>query len=497
MTTDPGQQLSNGRGQETKLFEEDVTDSKISVLAVDDDPDVVDMTATFLEKEQTEFDVTIEIGAEAALERLREHPEAIDASVSDYDMPKLNGLEFLAEVRSEFGDLPFILFTSKGSEEIASEAISKGVTDYLQKEMGTSQYSVLANRLCNAVEKYRARKTLEESEEKFSKMVVNSTDFISVVSEDARFEYVSPSAEHIIGYDPAEMVGDSVFDYVHPDDRQEVMEEFFAAVENPEQEPVVEFRLNNPDRNGTVVESRGKNLLEDDVIEGFIVNTRDITALKEREWELKEHNKKLEDMRGAISQDLRDPLGVATDSLALYRETGEGEHLERVEKSIDRIDRLLEQVIAMAECEMDVRETEAVSITEILRAVWDTLETDEAKLQVEDAKRFEADPSRLRQVFENLLRNAIEHSNGDVTIHVGTIDSGIYVEDTGPGIPEEDRPKVFESGYTTEPGNAGFGLNIVEQIVLGHGWDIDITEGEHGGTRFEITGITFHPALSL
>jgi PAS domain S-box-containing protein len=77
-------------------------------------------------------------------------------------MPNQNGIEFLRSVREIYPDLPFILFTGKGSEEVASEAISAGVSDYLQKESGTDQYTVLANRIANLVSQYRAVSAVEE-----------------------------------------------------------------------------------------------------------------------------------------------------------------------------------------------------------------------------------------------------------------------------------------------------------------------------------------------
>jgi PAS domain S-box-containing protein len=128
----------------------------ISILHVDDEPDLTELTATFLERERETFDVSTAASAAEGLDRLAE--EDIDCIVSDYDMPGMNGLEFLEAVREDRPDLPFVLFTGKGSEEIASEAISVGVTEYLNKGMGTDQYTVLANRIANAVSHYRAER---------------------------------------------------------------------------------------------------------------------------------------------------------------------------------------------------------------------------------------------------------------------------------------------------------------------------------------------------
>lgn len=104
--------------------------------------------------------------------------------------------------------------------------------------------------------------------------------------------------------------------------------------------------------------------------------------------------------------------------------------------------------------------------------------------------RLRADPDRLRQVFENLLQNAVDHGDGDVTVRIGTVgETGFYVADDGPGIPPEEREDVFDAGHTTADDGTGFGLAIVEKIVEAHGWEISVAESDAGGARFEVTGV--------
>mgnify|MGYP006282898369 CR=1 FL=1 len=131
-------------------------DDSIAVLHVDDDSALVELSAELLERESDRITVHTETRPSDALDYLT--TETVDCIISDYDMPGLDGLELLDEVREEYPDLPFILFTGKGSEEIASEAIARGVTDYLQKGTGTEQYELLTNRLVNAVQQYRAKR---------------------------------------------------------------------------------------------------------------------------------------------------------------------------------------------------------------------------------------------------------------------------------------------------------------------------------------------------
>jgi len=130
---------------------------RIRVLHVDDDPDLADITALFLEREDPRITVETVSNATEGLERLDDLDldANVDCIVSDHDMPGPNGIEFLEAVRERDPDLPFILYTGRGSESVASEAISAGVTDYLQKGGGTEQYEILANRIVDAAEKRR------------------------------------------------------------------------------------------------------------------------------------------------------------------------------------------------------------------------------------------------------------------------------------------------------------------------------------------------------
>jgi len=76
-----------------------------------------------------------------------------------------------------------------------------------------------------------------------------------------------------------------------------------------------------------------------------------------------------------------------------------------------------------------------------------------------------------------------------VTVTVGSLEDGFYVADDGPGIPEADREKVFESGYSTDGDGTGLGLAIVRRIAQAHGWDVTLTTSESGGARFEFHGV--------
>jgi PAS domain S-box-containing protein len=177
------------------------------VLHVDDEPAFLDLVATYLEGIDDAFEVRSETEVDEALDALDDEP--IDCVVSDYEMPGTDGLAFLELVRERDPTVPFVLFTGKGSEEIASEAISAGVTDYIQKRSGTDQYTVLANRVRNAVDQARSRAALAASQERLSRFIEQSPLGTIEYDETFRIVRVNPAAEEILGYSESELVDET------------------------------------------------------------------------------------------------------------------------------------------------------------------------------------------------------------------------------------------------------------------------------------------------
>jgi len=202
-------------------------DSPIRVLHVDDEPGFADMVADFLEREDPQITVQTAKTVESAIEIL--DTSSIDCIVSDYEMPEANGLQFLHTVRNSELDVPFILFTGKGSEEIASDAISAGVTDYLQKEGGSSQYTLLAHRVTNAVSQYHSQREAQTTQERLSLFFEHSP--LGAIEWNADFEItrINETAEALLGYDDGELVGASWRKLV-PEPEQRSFAEMLAAL---------------------------------------------------------------------------------------------------------------------------------------------------------------------------------------------------------------------------------------------------------------------------
>lgn len=194
----------------------------IRVLCVDDEPDFADLTATYLERRNGRFAAETATGPDGGSAVIEERPP--DCIVSDYDMPKMNGVEFLRAVREDHPELPFILFTGKGSEEVASEAISAGVTDYLQKGSGTHQYTVLANRVTNAVAQARAEDQLQEERRRFRLLferLSQPTVEVEYESDAPIVKRVNPAFEDVFGYEAPKIVGSSLDAHIVPPGRDE------------------------------------------------------------------------------------------------------------------------------------------------------------------------------------------------------------------------------------------------------------------------------------
>jgi PAS domain S-box-containing protein len=216
-----------------------------------------------------------------------------------------------------------------------------------------------------------------------------------------------------------------------------------------------------------------------------LTSAMDVTERREREQALERQNERLERFANIVSHDLRNPLDIAMGRTQIARETGDLEHLDSVATALERMEELVGDLLTLAREGEAVGDLAEVSLAEVAADCWETVDTADAELVVETDRRILADGGRLRQLLENLVRNAVEHAGPEVTVTVGDCEGGFYVADDGPGIEAPER--VFESGYTTRDDGTGFGLAIVEQITHAHGWSVTAVDDD--GARFEVTGV--------
>ncbi|QUO49203.1 sensor histidine kinase [Halorubrum ruber] len=253
----------------------------------------------------------------------------------------------------------------------------------------------------------------------------------------------------------------------------------------------------------------------------------------ERRKRLERQRERLEEFASVVSHDLRNPLSVAVGNVELADELdgdASSERLDRALDALDRMDDLIGELLTLAREGKTVEAAEPTALRSVVESAWGTVgEPADAALVVDGPlPTVRCDADRLRQVLENLFRNAIVHGTpegdgppgsgsddesapGDgvapgtfaprtgsdadgaqtdpddaaVRVRVGGTDEGFYVADDGPGIDPDQREAVFEPGHTTAPDGTGFGLAIVERISEAHDWTVSVTESRQGGARFE------------
>jgi len=218
----------------------------IRVLYVDDEPDLLGIGKLFLE-ESGDFTVTTALSAQEALRLLEQ--EKFDAIVSDYQMPDMDGIQFLVEVRTRFGLIPFILFTGRGREEIVIQAINSGADFYIQKggEPG-AQFAELSHKIKQAALRNRAENSLRKSEEKYRHLIEHSNEAI-LVAQDGMLKLVNHRLIELLGYSEQELLSTPFPVFIHPDDRAMVMERYQKRLKCEEFPSRYPFRLNPKDGN--------------------------------------------------------------------------------------------------------------------------------------------------------------------------------------------------------------------------------------------------------
>jgi len=511
------------------------------ILHVDDEKTVRELLKTYLEEtvERADFSVTTAGDTTEAASIIES--KSIDCLITDYQMPDKDGIEFISDLRLKHPNIPLILMTNKGSAEIASKAIEAGATDYVRKGRGREQYEVLANRIINAVEQERGR----VAQDRLTQTSSIITDIYEEINNSEgqsfkdRLETVLKLGREKLGYpigyvaqqhensiEITSVVGnhDTIKqDSTHP------IENTFCKEAIDDAKPVIIDDISNSQRwkksaaaDETGFSSySGAPIISNGELYGTVcfgdyspndVHTQHhkivVNAISqwmgyevernEYESELKRQIDRLEEFTGVVSHDLRSPLNVAKGRAEIIERNQGSDNAEAVRSSLERMEGIIEDTLTLARQGKTVDETERVDIENIVDRSRQMIDTGESEIRLINKFSLCCDKNRMLHVFENLFRNAIEHSEDPVTIRVGkkqrmltstraTPDEKFtfYIEDDGPGIPEDKRDEVFNAGESSNNQGTGFGLTIVKRIAEAHGWSISVTESHDGGARFE------------
>ncbi|WP_263788019.1 sensor histidine kinase [Salinibacter grassmerensis] len=253
-----------------------------------------------------------------------------------------------------------------------------------------------------------------------------------------------------------------------------------------------------------------------------------LTRWASYELERQRSRERTEQFAELVTHDLRNPLNAAQMNLYMARHLFDSEDLDsnepsealddehgeektKVEKlqkhlriskrALDRMEGIITDTLALAHGDQNLGpdDVTAVRFRDAAEASWEQAGSPDATLCVENEARTEgssktcsgflAHEGRLRQLLENLFRNAIDHAGRAATVTASRTEDGFFVADDGPGIPPEQRETVFEAGHSTREGGTGLGLVIVREVAEAHGWSLSVSESNSGGARFEIAGV--------
>lgn len=256
----------------------------------------------------------------------------------------------------------------------------------------------------------------------------------------------------------------------------------------------LEFRLGDETRVYDLRDSTIRTALESTA--GSVLVARDVTnatrqrtKLRERTAELERKNEQLNQFTRFISHDLRNPLQVAHGYVGLVQQSGDLDHLDEVDTALKRMDSMIDDLRELTRLDQATLTTEPVRVCQVAKQAWGLVDTGAATLDVESTDDIIADRELLLHVFENLFRNSIDHTDGDVTVRVRYSSDELSIEDDGPGIPPEDRESVLKQGYTTSQDGTGLGLVIVTTIAAVHGWEVSVEASTEGGARFVLSNV--------
>ncbi|MFC6905872.1 PAS domain S-box protein [Halalkalicoccus tibetensis] len=363
-------------------------------------------------------------------------------------------------------------------------------------------------------------------------LVRNASEGLLTIDAESRIVHANPAIEEILGYSPEELIGSSKMKIIPERLRPvhaEALESYLASNERHIEWEGIELPALHKEVHEvpTLISIREHRLDGQRLFTGVI---RDISEQKQRRTQLQRERERLDEFASILTHDIRNPLQSAQGYTEIAREEDDSEELRQVADALARIEELVEDVLMLSRNGADIGEREYISLRQHVLDAWEEVGTEDASLEiVEGLGSIEADSSRVYALLSNVFRNSVEHGStcsrdppnpGDsvehgstssrpkaddsvehagssVAVRVGRLpdQSGFYIEDDGPGIPESVGKFAFDQGYSTREDGTGYGLTIVARIASAHGWETSVTEGTEGGARFEFAGVTMTDSL--
>jgi len=355
---------------------------------------------------------------------------------------------------------------------------------------------------------------VRETEARFSSLVRNSTDVIAILGADFRVRFASESAGNIFDVPPEKLDDTRFLDLVHPDDRSQMEDFLKASLADPQVTRPIEWRLARDEDRQRVIETVVTNMSKDPLIDGLILNSRDITERKQTEAitlakeEAERSSQAKSEFLSRMSHELRTPLhsilgfSQLLEGSLQYLPQEEKQSLHHIRNSGKHLLELINEVLDLTridagKLELFLEDVDlAEIITECLSLVRGMAAAKNITIHFNLPARITvyADRTRLKEVLLNLLSNAIKYNRegGSITV---TSEAGaeqrvrMLVTDTGTGIPEEQQERVFQpftriQRKDSEVEGTGIGLTISKRLVEAMGGEIGFSSEAGVGSKF-------------
>jgi PAS domain S-box-containing protein len=372
-------------------------------------------------------------------------------------------------------------------------------------------------------ERKQAEEKVRSSERYFRALIQNALDVTMVIGRDGTVRYGSSSIEPPRGYKPEDVIGTNGFSTVHPEDMPKVMNLYNELMQNPSNLVRTEVRVWHKDGSWRIVEGIARNLLDDPIVAGIVVNYRDITDRRRAEEKLQELYRQEKDLRQqlememkkrveftrALAHELKTPLTPMLISSQVLASELKEEPLLSLARNISRgasnlnsrIDELLD--LAKGEIGMLQLKIEPVDALQLLREVVEYVSPvalsrgQSLIMELPDLLPLvRADKVRLRQIVLNLLSNALNYTpeGGRITLRASQKNASLVVEveDNGPGIAEGKQQHLFEPYHRMEVAGErlsglGLGLTLCKTLVSLHGGQIWVKSHAGEGSSFSFS----------
>jgi PAS domain S-box-containing protein len=331
----------------------------------------------------------------------------------------------------------------------------------------------------------------------YERLVETAGDGMYTLDTDGHFVTVNDTLLSMTGYNREGILGEPWTLLVDTTDAVSIGDAI-ERLRATEEDETWTFEAEIHRKDGSTFSGENKiALLEiDGAFEGTVGVLRDVTERKERERELERQNERVEAFASIVSHDLRNPLGVAKGYLE--RDTHDQEAIDESLAAVERMETIIDDVLALARHGDAATDTGVHELRTIATDAWRTVETKSARLVVGSSGAFVLDRSRVLRLFENCIRNAVEHGGEDVVVSVGRLSDstgtgppgGFYIADDGSGLDPELKQVAFDSSVTTADSGHGLGLWIVREVSRAHGWTVSVTDSAAGGARFEFTDVS-------